>query len=307
MHFLKIDDLTPDELASVLDDAAALKRAQADGIPHEALGGRTLAMLFEKPSTRTRVSFEVGMTQLGGHAVFLSADDIQLGRGEPVADTARVLGRYADAVMARVSDHGDLETLAAHSASPVVNGLSDSHHPAQTLADLLTLREVVGETGTVAWVGDGNNVGASFLVGAAMAGYDVRAATPPEYGFDDDVLARAREFGSVSVGTDPEAATAGADVVYTDVWVSMGDETEREERLSAFEGFQVDQELLGDAQFMHCLPVHRGEEVTADVVDGPQSVSWEQAENRLHAQKALLVALLTQTSHSSSFAEAQRT
>lgn len=292
MHFLTIDDLTPEQLASVLDDAAALKRAQADGIPHTALAGRTLAMLFEKPSTRTRVSFEVGMTQLGGNAIFLGKDDIQLGRGEPVADTARVLGRYADAVMARVFDHGDLETLAANSAAPVVNGLTDDAHPAQTLADLLTLREVVGETGTVAWVGDANNVGASFLVGAAMMGYDVRAATPDGYGFDDSVVARAESYGDVSVGHDPEAATAGADVVYTDVWVSMGDEDERASRLDAFEGFQVDETLLGDATFMHCLPVHRGEEVTASVVDGPNSVVWQQAENRLHAQKALLVELV---------------
>ncbi|MFC3477851.1 ornithine carbamoyltransferase [Halobacterium litoreum] len=292
MHFLTIDDLTPEELASVLDDAAALKQAQADGIPHTALAGRTLAMLFEKPSTRTRVSFEVGMTQLGGHAVFLGKDDIQLGRGEPVADTACALGLYADAVMARVGSHDDLETLAANAGVPVVNGLSDAAHPAQTLADLLTLREVVGDSGTVAWIGDANNVGASFLVGAAMAGYDVQAATPAEYGFAAETVERASEYGSVDVGHDPEAATAGADAVYTDVWVSMGDEAEREKRLSAFEGFRVDDALLGDAAFMHCLPAHRGEEVTAGVIDGPNSVVWRQAENRLHAQKAVLVELV---------------
>ena len=297
MHFLTIDDLTTDELATVLDDAAALKRAQADGTPHRLLAGRTLAMLFEKPSTRTRVSFEVGMTQLGGHAVFLGEEDIQLGRGEPVADTACALGLYADAVMARVGSHDDLETLAANAGVPVVNGLSDRAHPAQTLADLLTLREVVGETGTVAWVGDANNVAASFLVGAAMAGYDVHAATPGEFGFDPSVVARAEEYADatgseVRVGHDPEAAVAGADAVYTDVWVSMGDEAEREARLAAFEGFQVDADLLGDAAFMHCLPAHRGEEATAAVVDGPNSVVWRQAENRLHAQKALLVDLV---------------
>lgn len=296
-HLLTIDDLSTDELASVLDDAAALKRAQADGTPHRLLAGRTLAMLFEKPSTRTRLSFEVGLTQLGGHAVFLGEDDSQLGRGEPVADTARALGLYADAVMARVDSHDDLTTLAANAGVPVVNGLSDHAHPAQTLADLLTLREVVGDTGTVAWVGDANNVGASFLVGAAMAGYDVCAATPSGFGFDDAVveraLAAADATGSeVTVGHDPAAAVAGADAVYTDVWVSMGDEAERESRLTAFEAFRVDADLLGDAAFMHCLPAHRGEEVTADVVDGPQSVVWRQAENRLHAQKALLVALL---------------
>ncbi|MDH5018712.1 ornithine carbamoyltransferase [Halobacterium rubrum] len=296
-HVLTIDDLSTDQLASVLDDAAALKRAQADGTPHRLLAGRTLAMLFEKPSTRTRLSFEVGMTQLGGHAAFLGEDDSQLGRGEPVADTARALGLYADAVMARVDSHADLETLAANAGVPVVNGLSDRAHPAQTLADLLTLREVVGDAGTVAWVGDANNVGASFLVGAAMAGYDVHTATPAEFAFDDAVVERALAAGDatgseVTVGHDPEAAVAAADAVYTDVWVSMGDEAERERRLAAFEEFRVDSGLLGDAAFMHCLPAHRGEEVTADVVDGPNSVVWRQAENRLHAQKALLVALL---------------
>jgi ornithine carbamoyltransferase len=291
MHFLRIDDLTTDELAAVIDDAAALKRAQADGIPHEGLPGQSLAMLFEKPSTRTRVSFEVGMTQLGGHAVFLGAEDIQLGRGEPVSDTARALGLYADAVMARVFDHGELETLAEHAGVPVVNGLTDDAHPCQGLADLLTLRETVGDEGTVAWVGDGNNVAASFVVGAAMLGYDVQVATPSQYALDDAVVERATAHGDVTVTTDPEAATADADVVYTDVWVSMGQEEEREERLAAFDECQVDEALLGDAAFMHCLPANRGEEVTAEVIDGPQSVVWQQAENRLHAQKALLVAL----------------
>ncbi|MFB6072261.1 MAG: ornithine carbamoyltransferase [Halobacterium sp.] len=292
MHFLTIDDLAPEELDELLADAAALKRALGEGVTHAALPGRSLAMLFEKPSTRTRVSYEVGMTQLGGHAVFLGEDDVQLGRGEPLADTARALGRYVDAVMARVFDHGDLETIAEHAGVPVVNGLTDYAHPSQTLADLLTLRETVGDAGTVAWVGDGNNVGSSFLVGAAMAGYDVRAATPAEYSFPDEVVDRARQYGDVTVGTEPPDAAAGADVVYTDVWVSMGQEDERDQRLDAFEGFQVDADLLGDAAFMHCLPAHRGEEVTADVIDGPNAVVWRQAENRLHAQKALLADLV---------------
>ena len=291
MHFLRIDDLTTDELAAVIDDAAALKRTQADGIPHEALPGQTLAMLFEKPSTRTRVSFEVGMTQLGGHAVFLGAEDIQLGRGEPVADTACALGLYADAVMARVFDHDELETLADNAGVPVVNGLTDDAHPCQGLADLLTVRETIGDDGTVAWVGDGNNVAASFVVGAAMLGYDVQVATPAGYALDESVVARAEAHSDVTVTTDPEAATADADVVYTDVWVSMGKENERDERLAAFEEFRVDETLLGDAAFMHCLPANRDEEVTAEVIDGPQSVVWQQAENRLHAQKALLVEL----------------
>jgi ornithine carbamoyltransferase len=292
VNFLTIDDLAPGHLADLLAEAAALKQAKGDGVAHDALSGRSLAMVFEKPSTRTRVSYEVGMAELGGSAVFLGAEDIHLSRGEPIADTARVLGRYADAILARLSDHGDLETIAEFADAPVLNGLTDHAHPSQTLADLLTLREVVGDTGTVAWVGDGNNVGASFLVGAAMAGYDVHAATPKAYSFPDSVVERAQRHGDVTVGTDPEAATAGADAVYTDVWVSMGQENEREERLAAFEGFQVDSGLLGDAAFMHCLPANRGEEVTASVIDGPQSVVWQQAENRLHAQKALLVDLV---------------
>jgi ornithine carbamoyltransferase len=292
VNFLTIDDLAPGRLADLLAEAAALKQAQADGVAHDALPGRSLAMVFEKPSTRTRVSYEVGMAELGGTAVFLGADDIQLSRGEPLADTARVLGRYADAILARLFDHEDLETIAEFANAPVLNGLTDRAHPSQTLADLLTLREVVGESGTVAWVGDGNNVGASFLVGAAMAGYDVHAATPEAYAFPDAVVERARRYGDVTVGTDPAAATAGADAVYTDVWVSMGQADEREQRLDAFEGFQVDPGLLGDAAFMHCLPANRGEEVTASVIDGPQSVVWQQAENRLHAQKALLVDLV---------------
>jgi ornithine carbamoyltransferase len=292
VHVLTIDDLAPTDLDELLADAAALKRDHREGVAGAPLAGRTLAMLFAQPSTRTRVSFEVGMTQLGGHAVFLGRDDIQLGRGEPVADTGRALGLYADAVMARVPEHGTLETLADHAGVPVVNGLSDRAHPAQGLADLLTLREVVGDSGTVAWVGDGNNVGASFLVGAAMAGYDVRAATPPEYGFAEGVVSRAEQYGDVTVGHDPEAAAAGADAVYTDVWVSMSDD-DRADRLAAFDGFQVDSGLLGDAAFLHCLPAKRGEEVTASVIDGPNSVVWRQAENRLHAQKALLADLLS--------------
>ncbi|WP_058367557.1 ornithine carbamoyltransferase [Haloparvum sedimenti] len=291
--FLDIDDLTPAELDAVLERASALKAGADDA----QLPDQTLGMIFEKPSTRTRVSFETGMTDLGGHAMFLGPDDIQLGHGEPLRDTARVLGRYVDAVMARLFDHADVETLAEHADCPVINGLTDEAHPCQTLADLLTIREAFGdaEDVTVAWVGDGNNVGQSFVVGAAMAGIDVTVATPADYAMDEAVFDRAADFGAdPTVTTDPEAAVADADVVYTDVWISMGQEDEREEKLAAFEGFQVNEALLAgtDAQVMHCLPAHRGEEITNDVLESDRALAWDQAENRLHAQKALLVELL---------------
>jgi len=292
MHFLNVDDLTPDELDSVLDTAAAVKAEDAGDDP---LAGRSLAMLFEKASTRTRVSFEVGMTKLGGHAVFLGKDDIQLGRGEPVKDTARALACYADAVMARVDDHRTLETLGEYSSVPIINGLSDEAHPVQTLADLLTIEEAVGGDAAVAWVGDGNNVAASFVVGAAMRGLDVTVATPDAYALPESVFDRANEYaGDVSTTTDPEAAVDGADVVYTDVWVSMGDEAEREERLDALAPYQVSEDLLSGtgAKVMHCLPAHRGEEITDDVLEGERSLVWQQAENRMHGQNGLLLELL---------------
>ena len=296
-HLRDVDDLSPAELSVVLDRAAAMKADLARGREHRELAGRTLAMLFEKPSTRTRVSFETGMTQLGGHAVFLGPEDTQLGRGEPVADTARTLSRYVDAVMARLFDHGELVALAEHATVPVVNGLTDDAHPCQTLADLLTVREAMGalEGVTAAWIGDGNNVARSFAVGCAMAGVDLRVATPEGYELGGDVLERAAAFdGAPTVVDDPEAAVDGADVVYTDVWVSMGQEDEREAKLAAFDGYQVDEDLLAgtDAAFMHCLPAHRGEEVTDDVIEGDRSLVFDQAENRLHAQKALLALLV---------------
>jgi len=225
--FLDIDDVTPAELDALLDRAAAIKSGETT----PRLADATLGMIFEKPSTRTRVSFETGMTRLGGHAMFLGPDDIQLGHGEPLRDTARVLGRYVDGVMARLFDHEDVETLAANADCPVINGLTDEAHPCQTLADLLTIRETVGEDASVAWVGDGNNVGQSFVVGAAMAGIDVSVATPAEYGMDPAVFERAAAFGAdVEPTTDPEAAVGGADIVYTDVWISMGQEDERDEK-----------------------------------------------------------------------------
>ena len=294
-HLLDIDDLSPDELVRVLDRAAALKAGEDD----TRLPRHTLGMVFEKPSTRTRISFEAGMTQLGGHAIFLGPEDIHLGRREPLSDTARVLSRYVDAVMVRLFDHADLLELAAHSDVPVVNGLTDDAHPCQTLADLLTIRERFGGFDDVAatWIGDGNNVGQSFVVGSALVGLDLTVCTPGGYAMDDAVFERAAELGAdPTVVDDPVEAVADADVVYTDVWVSMGQEDERAEKLAAFAeaGFQVNMDLLSatDASVMHCLPAHRDEEITDAVMESDRALVWEQAENRLHAQKGLLVELL---------------
>ncbi|WP_018257490.1 ornithine carbamoyltransferase [Halomicrobium katesii] len=292
-HLLDVDDLTTDELTTVLDRAAEIK---ADGAS-DLLAGQTLGMLFEKPSTRTRISFETGMTDLGGHAIFLGPEDIQLGHGEPIKDTARAVSRYVDFLMARMFDHGDVEELAEYASVPVVNGLTDDAHPCQTLADLLTIRERFGsfEDATVAWVGDGNNVCQSFVLGAAMTDLDLTVATPEGYGVDESVLDRTAELGSVpATTTDPEAAMADADVVYTDVWVSMGQEDKREEKLRAFEGFQITPDVLGDRTLMHCLPAHRGEEVTDAAIESDNAIVWDQAENRLHAQNGLLAWLAEQ-------------
>ena len=294
MNFLNIDDLTREQLETVLTEAERLKAGETTA---DAMAGDTMAMIFEKPSTRTRVSFETGATQLGGHAIFLGPDDIHLGHGEPVKDTARALSRYVDVIMARVFDHADVEELGEYATVPVVNGLTDDAHPCQTLADLLTIREEFGGfDATVAWVGDGNNVCQSFVLGAAMVGLDVVVATPEEYTVDDAVLERAAELGGEpETTTDPEAAVDGADAVYTDVWVSMGEESEREEKLSAFEsdGFRITEELLGDRPLLHCLPAHRGEEVTDAAIESDNAIVWDQAENRLHAQKGLLTYLLS--------------
>ncbi|MFP4633106.1 MAG: ornithine carbamoyltransferase [Halobacteriales archaeon] len=292
--FLRLDDVDERSLTSLLDDAAELKRRPV----RDALSDRSLGMLFQKRSTRTRVSFEVGMTELGGHAVFLSSDDIQLGRGETVADTARALSRYVDVLMARVYDYDDVSALAEHSDVPVVNGLSDFNHPCQALSDAFTLRETYDDLDgvEVAWVGDGNNVCHSLLHLLPRLGVGVRVATPEGFEPDVDVVERARslavEPGYVDVVRDPGEAVEGVDAVYTDTWVSMGEEGKD---VSVFENYRVDPELMSAADesavFMHCLPAHRGQEVVDDVIDGPRSVVWRQAENRLHAQKALLVAL----------------
>jgi ornithine carbamoyltransferase len=290
---LDVDDLSSEDLETVLGRAAAIKAGTDDA----DLPRRTLAMLFEKPSTRTRTSFETAMTRLGGHAIFLGPDDIHLGRGEPIKDTARALSGYVDAIMARLFDHADAEELARYADVPVINGLTDDAHPCQILGDLLTIRETFGgfDDVTVAWVGDGNNVAQSFVLGAALADLDCTVTTPPTYGVDEGVLDRAAALGRTPTNVpDPADAVADADVVYTDVWVSMGQEDERAEKLGAFEGYQVNADLLAgtDAKVMHCLPAHRGEEITDEVIESDRSLVWAQAENRLHAQSGLLVELL---------------
>ncbi|WP_142860960.1 ornithine carbamoyltransferase [Salinigranum halophilum] len=292
-HLLDIDDLSEADVHTVLDRAAALKAGEDEA----RLPQKTLGMIFEKPSTRTRTSFETGMTRLGGHAVYLGPDDIHLGHGEPIKDTSRALSRYVDAVMARLFDHGDVEELAAYADVPVINGLTDAAHPCQTLADLLTIREQFGFDTRVAWVGDGNNVGQSFALGCALVGIDLTVATPEGYGMDESVLARAADLGAAPDVVDtPEAAVADVDVVYTDVFVSMGEEGEREEKLGAFDGYQVNADLLAHAgeetKVMHCLPAHRGEEITDEVLESDRAIVWDQAENRMHAQNGLLVELL---------------
>ena len=301
-HFLQIDDLSPAEIDQVLERARSLRERPPDPQGIGPLERQSLAMLFEKPSTRTRVSFETAMTQLGGHAIFLGPDDTQLDRGEPLKDTSRALSGYVDAIMARVFDHAHLAELAAHATVPVINGLTDDAHPCQTLADLLTIGDHFDGTEDLraAWVGDGNNVAQSFAVGCAMMDIELTVATPAGYGLDPDVLSRAGKLGpSPRQVDDPHAAVADADVIYTDVWVSMGEEASRAEKLSAFDGFQVREELLASAPsqavVMHCLPAHRGEEITDAVLESDRSIVWDQAENRLHAQAGLLYELLSAT------------
>jgi ornithine carbamoyltransferase len=298
-HFLRLNDFTRGELLAILALAQDLKARQARGEPHRLLEGKTLAMLFEKSSTRTRVSFEVGMFQLGGQALFLSPRDTQIGRGEPVRDTARVLSRYVDAVMVRTFSQDLLEELARWSSVPVINGLTDLFHPCQVMADLLTVLERRGslEGLRVAWIGDGNNMAHSWINAAAVLGFRLRLACPEGYRPAREVLDPARAAGAdVAVVADPREAAAGAHAVNTDVWASMGQEAEQEARVRAFRGYTVDTALMAAADpgaiFLHCLPAHRGEEVSAEVLEGPQSAVWDEAENRLHVQKAILVTLL---------------
>jgi ornithine carbamoyltransferase len=293
--FLTIPDFTRDELTGLFAIADRMKRGVHVGKP---LMGMTLAMLFLKSSTRTRVSFEVGVWQLGGHAIFLSDRDLQLGRGEPIADTARVLERMVDGIMIRTYAHSDVDELALHAGVPVINGLSDLQHPCQVLADLLTVRQHFGtyDGKKVAWIGDGNNMANSWLDAAYRLGFDLALACPEGYDPDAALLKRAQEHANVTLHRDPRAAIAGAHVVNTDVWASMGQEEEQGVREKAFAGFTVDAKLMSgaskDAIFLHCLPAHRGEEVSADVIDGPQSMVWDEAENRLHVQKAILAVVM---------------
>jgi ornithine carbamoyltransferase len=294
-HFLTLADLAPGELRGLLDRAIELKDLHRRGRHYEPLRGRVLAMIFEKSSTRTRVSFEAAMAHFGGHAIFLSHRDTQLGRGEPVEDSARVLSSMADVVTIRTYGHDMVETFAEYSRVPVINALTDLHHPCQLLADLQTFRELRGplQGRTVTWVGDGNNMCHSYLEASRMLDFDLRIACPEGYEPDADILASAPRAAIVR---DPREAATGADLVVTDVWASMGQESEQGDRVGAFADYQVDSSVMeaagSEALFMHCLPAHRGEEVSAEVIDGPQSAVWEEAENRLHAQKALLERLL---------------
>ncbi len=295
-HFLTLLNLSSEELNQLIERAIELKAWQKQGRIYEPLKNKVLAMVFEKSSTRTRVSFETGMVQLGGHAMFLSPRDTQFGRGEPLEDSARVLSRMADAVMIRTFEHEKLERFAEHSVSPVINALTDKYHPCQLLADMQTWYEHRGDIrGTsVAFVGDGNNMCHSYINAAKQFDFNLRVATPADYRPQADIVAVAGE--RVTWFDNPAEAVEGANLVVTDVWASMGQEEEQSEREKAFADFQVNADLMAaadkDAIFMHCLPAHRGEEVTADVIDGPQSVVWDEAENRLHAQKALLELLL---------------
>jgi ornithine carbamoyltransferase len=297
--FTRVANWSRDEVLEVLDLADELKRLQVVREEHHLLPGRTLGMIFQKPSTRTRVSFEVGIYQLGGSGLYLSAGDLQLGRGETIKDTAVVLSRYLDAIMIRTFAQSDVEELAAHASIPVINGLTDSSHPCQALADVMTIRERFGHLDRirVVYLGDGNNVCASLMVACAKLGMDFVAATPADYRPSEEAVAIARAEGpNVELVEDPLAAVDGADVLYTDVWTSMGQEEERERRLRDLAGYGIGEELLARADpqaiVMHCLPAHYGEEITEEVLYGPQSAVWDQAENRLHAQKALMALVI---------------
>ncbi len=300
---ISLADLTPAEIEGLLDKATELKAEWQRGGNKPLLAGKALAMVFQKPSLRTRVSFEMGMEHLGGHAMYLSPDEIGLGKRESVADVARVLSRFVNGIMARVFAHDHVVELARYASVPVINGLSDFNHPCQGLADLLTIQEKKGRIKglTLAYVGDGNNVLTSLLFGGSKLGMRVVAVCPPNFEPDPEVVALARRFagesgGAVEVTNDVQAGVRGADVVYTDTWTSMGQEAERQQRLQVFPPYQVNAGLLEaadpDAIVMHCLPAHRGEEITDEVADGPHSVIFDQAENRLHAQKAVLVTLM---------------
>ena len=299
-HLLTLEELSSKELHKLLELAAQVKKKPAKY--KKALKGQTLGMIFEKSSTRTRVSFEVGMFQLGGHALFLNGNDIQIGRGETIPDTAKVLSRFVQGIMVRTFAHSTVETLAKHADVPVINGLTDSHHPCQILADLQTLQEHYGKLKgrQVVFVGDGNNVAHSLMIGSAMMGMNFKLVCPKGYEPDAAILKRVQKQGDkngsrIEVTTKVEGSVRGADAVYTDVWTSMGQEAEKAKRLKDFAGYQVNERLMAEspkAVFLHCLPAHRGEEVSAGVMDGERSLVWDEAENRLHAQKALMITLM---------------
>lgn len=298
-HLVSIVDLTSEELEDILKLAEKLKEERYKGRITDYLKNKSLAMIFELPSTRTRISFEVAMTDLGGHALYLNWNDLQLGRGEPIKDTARVLSRYVHAVMMRVRRHETILEFAKYSTVPVINGLSDLEHPCQVVADLMTIREYKGDLRHVrlAWIGDGNNVCNSLILSSALTGMEIVVCTPKGYEPRKEIVEKALEMGAkLEFESDPIRAVEGSDVIYTDVWVSMGQERERKKRLKAFTGYQVSQEVVESAKtnvvVMHCLPAHRGEEISEEVLEGEHSIVFDQAENRLHAQKAILLKLI---------------
>ena len=298
-NILSINDLSLDEINELLDVADDLKAKRAKGMVVEMLKSKSLAMVFEKSSTRTRLSFEVAMAELGGHALYLNYNDLQLGRGETVGDTAQVMSRYVHAIMARVNSHKTLQEMAKYASVPVINGLSDIEHPCQLLADLQTIREYKGkfEGLKLAWIGDGNNVCNSAILAAAITGMEINVACPEGYEPNDDIVQKARDVGgNVKIVRSPQDAAENADVLYTDVWISMGDDDEREQRLFDLKDYQINEALVDiakdDCMVLHCLPAHRGEEITSEVLTGPYSAILDEAENRLHAQKALLIKLL---------------
>ncbi len=297
-HFISLLDLSPEELMSLLDRAAELKNEVRQGRYSQSLQGRTLALLFDKSSTRTRVSFEAGMNQLGGYTLFLSPAEAQIGRGEPIEDTARVISSMVDIVAIRTGPHGNIIKFAENSAVPVINALTDFNHPCQLLADMMTVREHFGRTNdiNVAYIGDGNNMCHSWMIAAKQFGFDIKIAVPVGFEPEADLLEACQD--RVTMTSIPSEAIMDADVVVTDTWISMGQEDEKQQRKQAFEGFTVNEMLMknasNDAIFLHCLPAYRGYEVTAEVLEGPQSVVWDEAENRLHAQKALIEFLLNE-------------
>ncbi|MFP3909502.1 MAG: ornithine carbamoyltransferase [Halobacteriota archaeon] len=298
-HLLSISDLTKDEIFEIIDSTTKLKSERYRNVVTDYLTNKSLAMIFELPSTRTRVSFEVAMIDLGGHALCLTKDELQLSRGEPIRDTARTLSRYVHAVMIRARDHKTIEEYASHSTVPVINGLSDREHPCQVLTDLMTILEYKNKLDgvNITWVGDGNNVCNSLILASAIVGMKLTISSPPGYEPNKGVLEKAKEMGiDLNFEIDPQAAVEDADAIYTDVWTSMGKEEEKGKRTGSFSNYQVNKKLVEGAKddviVLHCLPAHRGEEITDEVIEGPRSVVFEQAENRLHTQKAILLKLM---------------